>query len=87
MSTQEQITKLETLFDMTSHTGWGLLIEDLEERVNAIKEGMLNGELSTYDVGLAQAHVKVFREFINLRKMIDMALRQQQEDADEAVAI
>jgi hypothetical protein len=64
-----------------------LLIEDLEERVNAIKEGMLNGELSTYDVGLAQAHVKVFREFINLRKMIDMALRQQQEDADEAVAI
>jgi hypothetical protein len=70
---------------MTAHPGWAILTEDLQERVDNIKESMLHGELSVYDVGLAQAHVKVYREIINLRLMVEQALKQAQEDEADSI--
>ena len=83
----EETKKLETLFDLTSHPGWAILTSDMEDRIEAIKESLTRGEVSAYDLGLAQAHVKVYREVIYLRDMMDAALKQLQEDQNEADSI
>jgi len=80
---EESTKKLEALFDLTSHPGWQYLIDDMEERVDAIKESLTQGEVPAYELGLAQAHVKVYREIINLRTMIELAIKQSQEDTDQ----
>lgn len=81
--------ELELMFDMTSHPGWTALCDDLGQRVEALKEGMINNESSPYQIGLAQGHVKVYREIMALRKFLDQYLDHQKEDqADvEAVAV
>lgn len=81
----EEIKKLETLFDLTSHPGWSVLVSDMEDRIEAIKESLTRGEVSAYDLGLAQAHVKVYREIISLRDMIDAAIKQMQEDEADSI--
>lgn len=75
--TDEQ--KLEELFEMTNHTGWKLLITDLEDRVDSLKEGLTSNRADEYQLGLAQGHIKVYRELINLRNWTEMVLKEQQE--------
>jgi hypothetical protein len=82
---EDQIQKLETLFDLTSHPGWKILTEDMEDRIDAIKESLTQGEVSAYDLGLAQAHVKVFREITTLRNMVEIAIKQSIEDATDSI--
>jgi len=81
--TDEQ--KLELLFDMTSHPGWLLLVEDLEARVEAMKEGLVRNESSPYQVGMAQGHVKVYREFIHLRTMIEQMREQMKDNETDSI--
>lgn len=84
--TEEQ--KIEELFEMTAGKGWQILIADLADRVEAIKDGLSRGEATPYQLGLAQGHIKVYREFIELRRMIEVALQQHKEDlADEAANV
>lgn len=75
--------ELELIFDMTSHPGWKFLVEDLEARVDALKEGMITNESTPYQIGLAQGHVKVYRELSVLRKFLDNYLSQKAEDEIE----
>jgi hypothetical protein len=82
----EQLKELELMFDMTSHPGWTALCEDLGRRVEALKEGMITNESTPYQIGLAQGHVKVYREIIALRKYLDQYLSQLKEDEDEQAA-
>ena len=79
--------ELELIFDMTSHPGWACLVDDLEQRVDALKEGMITNESTLYQVGLAQGHVKVYREIIALRKFLDQYLEQIKEDDEQVTAI
>lgn len=80
MATAEQLRDLELIFDMTSHPGWKCLVKDLSDRVDAMKEGLINNESTSYQLGLAQGHVKVYRELIVLRDMLDGYLNQIKED-------
>jgi hypothetical protein len=77
------------MFDMTSHPGWKALVKDMTDRVDALKEGLVSNESTPYQIGLAQGHVKVYREIIALRDMLDNFLSQQKEDElnVEAVAV
>ena len=83
---REQRGKLEALFDLTSHPGWKVLGEDLDQRVNALKEGLASNESTSYQLGLAHGHIKVYREFMNLRGLIEMVLKQEEED-EQAAAV
>lgn len=88
MATAEQIRDLELIFDMTSHPGWKCLVKDMSDRVEAVKEGLINNESTPYQIGLAQGHVKVYREISVLRDMLDQFLNQVKEDTDgEAAAV
>jgi hypothetical protein len=78
--------KLEVLHEMTNVPGWKLLVEDLEARVDALKEGLVNNRSDEYQIGLAQGHIKVYREFINLRVMIDQLQKQYAEEAEDVEA-
>lgn len=82
----EQRQKLESMFDLTSHPGWKVLGEDLEKRVDALKEGLATREATIYQLGLAHGHIKVYRELISLRDLIEMILKQDQEDMNEQAA-
>lgn len=82
----EQQKELELIFDMTSHPGWTHLCDDLGQRVDALKEGMITNESTPYQIGLAQGHVKVYRELMALRKFLDQYLSQLKEDDDEQAA-
>lgn len=79
----EKQKELELIFDMTSHPGWKCLVEDLTARVDALKEGMIINESTPYQIGLAQGHVKVYREMGNLRGYLEAYLKQQQEDSED----
>jgi hypothetical protein len=72
---------------MTAHIGWRYLMEDLIKRQDAFKEGLINNEATPYQLGLVQGHVKVYRELNNLRAMIEMALKSQEEEDVEAVNV
>jgi DUF438 domain-containing protein len=85
--TQEDIQKLEEIFDMTSHKGWKILMDDLKQRVDAFKEGLATKEASAYQQGLVQGHIKVYREMDNLRATIELALKQEEEDNVEAANV
>lgn len=80
--------ELELIFDMTSHPGWKYLCEDLEQRIDALKEGMITNESTPYQIGLAQGHVKVYREMASLRRLLDHVLteKEAQETADVEAA-
>jgi hypothetical protein len=75
--------ELELIFDMTSHPGWKYLCEDLEQRVDALKEGMITNESTPYQIGLAQGHAKVYREIISLRRLLDHVLTEKEAQVAE----
>lgn len=83
----EKVRDLELIFDMTSHPGWKILTKDLLERVDALKEGMITNESTPYQIGLAQGHVKVYREMAALRDMIEHFLSERASDDVEAAAV
>jgi hypothetical protein len=85
MATAEQIRDLELIFDMTSHPGWKCLVKDMQERIDALKEGLVSNESSPYQLGLAQGHVKVYREIVALRDMLDHFLSEKAIEALEDV--
>lgn len=85
--TNEQQRDVELIYDMTSHPGWKVLMKDLESRVDAMKEGLVTNESTPYQIGLAQGHVKVYREMIALRTMLEHFLSEQAIDNVEAVAV
>lgn len=75
------------MFDMTAHKGWLVLLEDLERRVESLKEGLATKEATVYQIGLVQGHIKVYREFKNLRAMIELALKENEENRVEAANV
>lgn len=83
----DKIRDLELIFDMTSHPGWKILVKDMQERVDALKEGLVSNESTPYQLGLAQGHVKVYREIVTLRDMIEHFLSEQALDNVEAAAV
>jgi hypothetical protein len=87
MTPTEQVRDLELIFDMTSHPGWKVLMKDMQDRVDALKEGMISNESSPYQIGLAQGHVKVYREMIALRAMLEHFLSEKAIDDGEAAAV
>lgn len=72
--------KLETLFDLTNHAGWKLLTSDMQDRIEATKDGISRAEVTAYQQGLANGHIKVYREMIGLRHYIELAREQSSED-------
>jgi hypothetical protein len=80
--------KLEELFDLTNHPGWKLLISDLEERLDVMRDSLTRYEVTPYELGVAQGHIKVYRELKELRRMVELALQQHKEDKlDEAANV
>jgi hypothetical protein len=84
MMTDEQ--KLELMFDLTSHPGWKLLIEDLVGRDEALKESLTSQYINEYNLGLVQGTLKVYRELINLRQVLDKVLADYKEDRENVEA-
>jgi hypothetical protein len=81
-----EVRKLEELFDLTSHPGWKYMIEDMVERIDVMKETLTRNEVTPYELGVIQGHIKVYRELEALRRMIEVAMKQAAEDASEQVA-
>jgi hypothetical protein len=84
--TDEDIKKLEEMFDMTAHKGWAVLMEDLDKRIDAFKEGLATKEATPYQLGLVQGHIKVYRELQHLRQMIEMATKADEEERHDVEA-
>jgi hypothetical protein len=85
--TDAELKGLEEMFDMTAHKGWSILMEDMDRRVDALKEGLATKEATVYQIGLVQGHIKVYRELKNLRSMIEMALKEYEEERVEAANV
>lgn len=82
-----QVKKLEQLFDLTSHPGWIMLCEDMQERIEATKEGMTRAEVTAYQQGLANGHIKVYRELIALRRIIEISREQAKDEETEEASL
>jgi hypothetical protein len=79
--------KLEEIFDLTNHPGWKHMIDDITEREDVLTQVLTRNEVTPYELGIAQGHIKVYRELKALRKMIELAMDQAKEDAREAANV
>ena len=80
--TNEQRQQLETIHDLTSHSGWDLVVLECEEKVKNIKEGIVQpGELSGYELGILHGKVMTYNEIINMRRLVRLVLEQETEES------
>lgn len=70
----EDIKKFESLQDLFVHPGWKVLEEELEFKVESIKEGFTQLGVSDALLAYGQGRISVYREFAGLPSVIDAAL-------------
>lgn len=74
---------LEELYSTTATPGWRLLIEDAEEKQEALKEALVSTPYDAYSYGVVQGRIQVYREIVGLREACSVALKDQEDIVDE----
>lgn len=82
--TSEDAKKFETLQDLFAHEGWALLVEEMNAKIEAIKEGFTRPGLTVDYLAFGQGRINVYREMDSLPRVIEHALNEYKEDAQAA---
>lgn len=83
--TPEDVKRFETLLDLTSHPGWGLLLDEYEYKVEAIKEGFTTFGLADQILAYGQGRISVYRELASMGPILRNALDNQKEDEQNPI--
>lgn len=79
--TKEQLDQLETIYDLTSHAGWDLVVLECDEKVRNIKDNIVQpGELTGYELGVLHGKVMTYNEIVNMRRLVRLVLDQESKD-------
>lgn len=82
---QKTRESLEQLYELTNTPGWAVLAEDLDKKVEAIKEELtvpskeVDGEL----LRIAQGRILAYRDILSIHGAVGYALKQADEEAEE----
>lgn len=83
--TPEDVKKFEKLQDLFSHEGWGLLIDECNFKIDAIKESFTSFGITENLLSFGQGRVAVYRELSSLPVIIESALAEQANEQATSV--
>lgn len=78
--TSDDIKRFETLLDLTSHPGWGLLLDEYDFKIEAIKDGFTTFGITESILAYGQGRISVYRELASMGPILRNALDNQKED-------
>jgi len=85
MMTHDVRVSLEKLSEMVNTEGWEIMVDDLEKKIEAIKEELttpsaeVNGDL----LRIAQGRILAYRDILSIPSSISFAFEQDKEDRAE----
>jgi hypothetical protein len=72
------------LLNNTVHTpGWDVLADDLETKIEQIKEELLNTQITGDLLKIAQGRILAYRDILSLPVFLDEALKPQEVDESD----
>lgn len=83
---EAQARTVDNLRDMFATEGWKKYLEDVETKVNAIKEELTNPEIPENVANFGRGRIAVYRELLTFERLVDQFVQQAAEDKDEAEA-
>lgn len=75
-------TRLEAIQSTVISDGWNYLIEDIQAKVDSMKEEFLNPQVTLELLRFGQGRISVYKELIGLRNVVERVL--EDADADDA---
>jgi predicted DNA-binding protein len=81
--TTEDTRRLEAIQSTVASDGWKYLVEDIEQKIEAMKEEFLNPNVSLEALRFGQGRIQVYKEFLSLKQVVDAVLDQAKEEAAE----
>jgi hypothetical protein len=79
----DETQRLEAIQSTVITDGWKYLCEDIQEKVDSMKEELLHPNVSLEMLRFGQGRVAVYRELLSLRQVVEHVLDQAKEDAIE----
>lgn len=76
---------LEDLNETLTTKGWQILSDDLEAKVEALKEELTKVQVDNDLLKIAQGRILAYREIMALPTFIEQALKQDEEEVEEDV--
>lgn len=78
------MTDLEKIRDTVISEGWQLLMIDVEAKLQALTEAMTNPKNTLDEMRVAQGRIFGYRELLGLPVMIELALKEKEDDKELA---
>lgn len=77
--------RLEAIHSTVSSDGWKYLVEDIESKIDAMKEEFVNPNVSLELLRFGQGRISVYKEMVSLRDVVSQIIDQHAEDLQEDV--
>ncbi len=71
--------ELEALNELIHLKRWDILVEDIENKVEELKEQVLHPEVTGDLLKIAQGRIIAYREILALPTIVDAALNQEED--------
>lgn len=78
--------RLEAIHSTVSSDGWKYLVEDIEAKIDAMKEEFINPNVSLELLRFGQGRISVYKEMVSLRDVVSQIIDQHAEDLQEDVS-
>ncbi len=75
--------ELEALNELIHLPGWDILVSDVEDKVEELKEQVLHPEVTGDLLKIAQGRIIAYREILALPTIVEAALNQEVEVTDD----
>jgi hypothetical protein len=80
MMTPDNVKRFETLQDLFTHKGWGILLDEFEFKEASLKEQFCQFGIAPELLLFGQGRISVYRELAGLPAIIDQALKPEEDD-------
>ena len=79
----DEAKRLEAIQSTVTSDGWKYLVEDIQAKIEAIKEEFTQPSTNLEMLRFGQGRLIVYREFVALRAIVEQIIDQHAEDAIE----
>jgi hypothetical protein len=79
----ENLARLEAIQSTVVSDGWKFLMEDIEDKLKAIKEEFTSPQVNLELLRFGQGRITVYKELLSLEAIVNAAIDQSKETVDE----
>lgn len=83
MMTPEDVKRIEAIQDTVHSVGWAHLLEDVDAKVDSIKEDFTNPGITIDVLRIGQGRLFVYKELQAMQQIVDHILSNHKEDEQE----